>query len=160
MIARAKHSAVLLAAFVLAACGQQQQPVQGFVLPSGDVDAGKAIFVEFGCPQCHTIADSDIEQPPGAQFRVKIGGEVRRVKHYGDLLTSVVNPDHRVSGLYRVQDESGEDYSSPMPEFADTMTVAQMVDLVAFLHSTYEKSAPEYAGRYYGYRGQREGPDQ
>ena len=150
LIARTMRNVVLLATLVLAACGQQQKPVQGFVLPPGDVDKGKAIFVEMGCPQCHSVADTDIEQPADAPFRVKIGSEEHQVKHYGDLLTSIVNPDHRVSGLFREQDESGEAFSSPMPQFTDTMTVAQMVDLVAFLHSTYETSVPGYRGRFYG----------
>ena len=153
VVARTKRNVVLVAAVVLSACSQEQQPVQGFILPPGDIDKGRVIFVETGCPQCHTVADSDIEQPPGSEFHVKIGGEVRQVKHYGDLLTSIVNPDHKVSRVYRVQDESGKDFSSPMPQFAETMTVSQMIDLVEFLHSTYQTSTPEYGGRYYYYYG-------
>ena len=152
LTARIERSVLLLAALVLSACSQEQQPVQGFILPQGDVDKGKAIFVEAGCAQCHTVADSDIEQPPGAAFHVKIGGEGRKVKHYGDLLTSIVNPDHKVSRVFRVEDESGEGFSSPMPKFADTMTVTEMVDLVEFLHSTYQRSVPGYGGRYYYYQ--------
>ena len=141
---------IILGSFTVG-CSKDQRTVEGFVLPPGNVEQGKAAFVEIGCPKCHTVANSDIEQPADASFHVEIGGEVRRVKHYGDLLTSVVNPDHKVSRVYRVQDESGQEFSSPMPKFADTMSVTQLIDLVEFLHSTYTSAVPEYGGRYYYY---------
>ncbi len=142
---------VLITCVAVGGCGETQQPIKGFILPPGDIEKGKTYFVEMGCPTCHTIAESDITQPESAKFHVQLGGETRRVKHYGDLLTSVINPDHRVSGVYRVQDESGKKFSSPMPDFTGQMTVAQLIDLVEFLHSTYSKAQPDYTGHVYNY---------
>ena len=38
-----------------------------------------------------------------------------------------------------------------MPDFRDTMTVTQMIDIVAFLHSTYTRIYPEYLDYSYPY---------
>ena len=37
-----------------------------------------------------------------------------------------------------------------MPDLTETMSVAQLVDVVAFLHGKYEK-LPNYGGKYYYY---------
>ena len=135
----------------LSGCEKAQAPVKGFILPPGDATLGKQAFVEIGCPKCHTVVGANIQQPPSEQFHIELGEDNRRVRHYGDLLTSVVNPDHKVSAAYRVQDESKDEISSPMPKFASTMTVEQMLNIVEFLHQAYEKSQDEYLGHYYYY---------
>lgn len=137
---------------VLAACSEDNPPVKGFVLPEGNVEQGKADFVVLGCPQCHTVADSDIQQPENPDFQVMLGGRLIQVENYGDLLTSIVNPNHRVAPQLRLNDEadSEEGPVSPMPDFTPTMTVAQLIDVVEFLHSTYTQ-LPRYSGRYYHY---------
>ncbi|MGR8948567.1 MAG: c-type cytochrome [Gammaproteobacteria bacterium] len=136
---------------LIASCSDNGEAVRGFVLPKGDVAAGQATFVEIGCPKCHTVAGTDIKQPDGEQFHIQLGGEQTRVKHYGDLLTSVVNPDHKVAKPYQVINEAGKDASSPMPKFVTTMTVEQLVDVVEFLHSSYTSTQPDYLGTYYYY---------
>ena len=149
-----KLSKPLLAATVLlsaVACSNQDGSVRGFVLPKGDVEVGKATFVAIGCPKCHTVAGANIEQPPGEQFHIELGGEQTRVKHYGDLLTSVINPDHKVAKEYQVSKEAGKSDSSPMPKFTSRMTVDQMVDIVEFLHASYTSTQPDYLGPYYYY---------
>lgn len=138
---------------VIAACGDDRPPVEGFVLPEGNIEEGKAAFLSLGCPQCHTVADSDIEQPDDAEHQVRLGGRLIQAEHYGDLLTSIVHPNHRVALQMRQQDNEGnEDGSvvSPMPDFTGTMTVAQLIDVVEFLHSKYTQ-VPKYSGRYYHY---------
>ncbi|WP_162883834.1 c-type cytochrome [Chromatocurvus halotolerans] len=149
----ARYGLVLLFISTLAACSDDRPPVKGFVLPEGDIEQGKAAFLSLGCPQCHTVADSDIEQPENAEFQVRLGGRLIQVEHYGDLLTSIVNPSHRVAPQLRRQDDSGNDEGavvSPMPDFTGTMTVTQLIDVVEFLHSKYTQ-VPKYSGRYYHY---------
>ena len=141
----------VLIALALNACSDQQQSVRGFILPKGDVEVGKATFIAIGCPKCHTVAGTDIQQPPGEQFHIVLGGEQTRIKHYGDLLTSVVNPDHKVAKEYQVSKEAGKTDSSPMPKFTDRMTVDQLVNIVEFLHASYTSNQPEYLGTYYYY---------
>ena len=118
-------------------------------LPDGNVEQGKAAFVTLGCPECHTVADSDIKQPENPDFQVQLGGRFIQVGHYGDLLTSIVNPNHRVAPQLRLNEESDSEKGpvSPMPDFTRTMTVAQLIDVVEFLHSKYTQ-LPRYSGRY------------
>lgn len=156
-VQRARPGLALLLVTALAACSEDRPPVEGFVLPDGDIEQGKAAFVQLGCPQCHTVADSDIKQPEDPDFQVRLGGRLIQVEHYGDLLTSIVNPNHRVAPQMRLQEESGSEGAggnegpvSPMPDFTGDMTVAQLIDIVEFLHSKYTQ-LPRYSGRYYHY---------
>jgi hypothetical protein len=76
-----------------------------------------------------------------------LGGEVLKVKTYGDLVTSIINPSHVISEEYldKLPEIPGTLPESPMPDFTREMTVAEMVDLVAFLHSRYVlKPKPDY----------------
>lgn len=149
----ARHGLAFLFIAVIAACSDDRPPVEGFVLPEGDIEQGKAAFLSLGCTQCHTVADSDIEQPDDAEYQVALGGKLIQVEHYGDLLTSIVNPNHRVAPDMRQQGDTGNEEDtavSPMPDFTETMTVVQLIDVVEFLHSKYTQ-VPKYSGRYYHY---------
>ena len=147
-------SALLLAGlFMLLTACTQDKPVKGFVLPEGDIESGQEVFVAFNCYRCHDIAGIDLPErnfePP---FVVELGGEVLRVKDYGELLTAVVNPDHVISPNYKAKlMQAGKDPNqSPMPYFGDMMTVTELTDLVEFLHAQYSRRAPEYyRGHYY-----------
>jgi len=138
----------------LTACDEQNIPVRGFVLPPGDSAAGKQVFIDHGCYQCHTLPGVDLPQrasnPP---ITVEIGGKVFRVRNYGELLDAVVNPNHIISAKYRMAlgSDARKDIKSPMPNFNETLTVAELIDLVAFLHDQYVKmDPPGYEG--YGFR--------
>jgi len=121
---------------------------RGFHLPDGNIDNGRVAFVQLGCNQCHTVKGVELAKPavPGP-VQVELGGDVLRVKTYGQLVTSIVNPDHVVSRQYR--EKLGD--SARMPDFRNTMTVTQMIDIVAFLHSTYTKIYPQYLDYSYPY---------
>jgi L-cysteine S-thiosulfotransferase len=136
----------------LAACTEEAKPVKGFVLPKGDVAQGEQVFVDFKCHSCHTIPGiefpkTDFEPP----FILEIGGEVYRVKNYGELLTAVVNPDHIISLKYKAMLEQAnrDAIISPMPYYGEEMTVAELIDLVEFLHAQYTKLQPRYYRGYY-----------
>jgi len=136
--------ALLLA---LSACSQEGKPVRGFVLPPGDADQGKQVFLQFKCYRCHEIPDVDLPdrdfEPP---FVVSIGGKVHRVKNYGELMTAVVYPDHVITAKYaRMLEEAGKETGlTPMPYFGDEMTVTELTNLVEFLHGQYERLMPTY----------------
>jgi sulfur-oxidizing protein SoxX len=142
----------LFALLALAACYEDGKPVKGFVLPQGDVAQGEQVFVDFNCHGCHTIPGIEFPEtefePP---FILEIGGEVYRVRNYGELLTAVVNPDHIISPKYKAMLERAdrEVIISPMPYFGESMTVAELIDLVEFLHAQYTKLQPEYYRGYY-----------
>ena len=130
-----------LAIISLAGCEPQPNTGKGFSLPEGDTSIGKTTFIELGCNTCHSIAD--IEQLPSDDKslpHVKLGGSVSTIKSYGELVTSVINPSHKI--LRRKPYNQGtvidEDGSSTMRVYNDVMTVTQLVNLVTFLEDNYE----------------------
>ena len=122
---------------------------RGFVLPEGDIAAGKAAFVEMGCIQCHSVWDVDLPLPEKAPTEglVVLGGGRNLAKTYGQLVTSIMHPSaemHLAEGHY--VDSNG---ASMMPDYTSQMTVEQLVDIVAFLKEHYNVHVPDYSPRYY-----------
>lgn len=116
-------------------------------LPEGDAEIGKAEFVSLGCNNCHVVLNADLPEGDGP-LRVVLGSS-GRLDSYGDLVTSIVNPSHKLSRRY-VPDETAVDDESPMPDYNDVMTVSQLSDLVAFLQQHYQRvERPRYQYRRY-----------
>lgn len=141
-----------IALLALSACNGDAKPVKGFVLPEGDIAQGQQVFVDFKCHACHTIPGVEFpEVEPELPFILDIGGEVYRVKNYGELLTAVVNPDHIISPKYKAMMEKAQREAgmSPMPYRGEDMTVAELIDVVEFLHAQYTKLQPQYYRGYY-----------
>ena len=128
----------LLMALSLTACDVGPNSGRGFSLPEGDISSGRATFLELQCNACHSI--DTIERLAATEYpaiNVRLGGPVTAIKTYGDLVTSVINPSHKITRRYgseRVETESGE---SRMTNYNDVMTVQQLVDLVTFLETNY-----------------------
>lgn len=124
---------VLLVALGLSGCDRS---LQSFSLPVGDVARGEQVFMNMQCLSCHTL--EGYERPAGEhELSIGLGGKVKGLKTYGELVTSVINPSHRLAQGYdrsTIQVE-GE---SVMPVYNDVMTVTELVDLVTFLESHYE----------------------
>jgi hypothetical protein len=76
---------------------------------------------------------------------VVLGGETRRVKTYGELVTSIINPSHILALGYPKELITKGDQSA-MTNFNDTLTVRQLADLVAFLQSRYQLIPPMVPG--------------
>ena len=132
---------------LLAAAGSPRKSGAGFRLPDGDVQRGKAAFTELKCNTCHTVAGTEIPVPNKAYAYVRVvvlGGEVRQVKTYGALVTSIINPSHSLAPGYP-KELITKDNHSAMSNFNDTMTVRQLIDIVAFLQSRYKLVPPEPA---------------
>jgi hypothetical protein len=146
---------LLSAALMLSGCGQDKHELtaDGFVLPQGNPDRGQQVFLDMGCRQCHVVAGLDLPAYDGVSaLEIELGGKRARIKDYGELLTSVINPKHVISEEYQrlLNKEEAERGDTAMPDFNSRMTVAQMIDLVQFLHGRYEQLVPEYRGyRYY-----------
>lgn len=110
-----------------------------FVLPEGNIENGQALFVSYSCTSCHTVRDLDLPAPEAkGPVRVSLGGGVSKLKTYSELVTSVVNPSHQLVKR-RKPGEVSNDGESLMTVYNDTMTVTELVDIVAFLESRYEK---------------------
>lgn len=135
---------LLLPFLLLPSCrNSEKKEARGFRLPEGNVELGKTAFIDLKCHQCHTVAGIDLPKSEApSQISLELGGEVRKVKSYGELVTSITQPQHIVSPDYLAKLNKGEGAASPMPSYNDRMTVTQMANIVTFLHAQYTKAAP------------------
>ena len=131
---------LLVATVGLVACDSGPSGSLGFTLPDGNAEQGKANYIDFGCNSCHVNKEvPQLDTQDAAAISVTIGGETTRIKTYGELVTSVINPSHRVARRKSgdMADDGGE---SKMVTFNDVMTVTELIDLVAFVQSQYSLS--------------------
>lgn len=138
---------------LFASCGDKEQRLgKGFLLPAGDAERGKEAFVELKCNRCHDVAGAGLAAPPGkSAVHFNLGGEVSKVKSYGELVTAITQPQHVIASdhLATLEKEQRDGAVSPMPEFNATMTVRQLGDIVTFLHGHYSQARPEGMDPYY-----------
>jgi hypothetical protein len=126
--------------FALVACGPES-PL-GFSLPDGDAARGREAFLELRCNSCHEVEGLEMAYRAGLA-RVTLGGPTTRIKTNGELVSSIINPSHRIAPRYPEEQVAvnGESLMS-VAYLNDVMTVQQLIDLVAFLQSTYELTPP------------------
>jgi len=80
--------------------------------------------------------------PNPAPFSILLGGHTPRIEAFGDIVTSIVNPSHRLARDYKPL--AGQDGKSPMTAqfLNDVMTTQQLVDIAAFLRVEYDYIPP------------------
>jgi mono/diheme cytochrome c family protein len=132
---------ILLSLPALLASGCAYTPTFGFPIHEGDINAGRQAFIDHRCHQCHSVAGVEMPALAGSPpVMLELGGETQYIRSYAELVTSIINPDHAISERYRDQRlrEGALPLESPMPmPHIGTMTVRQLIDLVAFLDSRY-----------------------
>ena len=130
---------LIILLFLLASCDFGPNSGRGFSLPEGDVEKGRATFVELGCNTCHSVGDIEhvarVEEP---DINIRLGGKVSVVKTYGDLVTSVINPSHKINRHYTKMGIATDENGLKMDVYNEFMTVQQLVDLVTYLESNYQ----------------------
>ena len=135
--------------WTVSGCNQDPTSSAGFRLPDGDANQGREVFLYMQCNECHTIKGLEL---PVMQFAdppyIELGGRVATVKTYGDLVTSVINPSHRLAVGYAKENVS-ENGESNMYTYNRHMTVQELIDLVAFLQSHYDVVPPKFDYRIY-----------
>ncbi|MFT5313938.1 MAG: sulfur-oxidizing protein SoxX [Paraglaciecola sp.] len=142
----------LMLALSLLGCDSGPDSPRGFSLPEGDIAKGETVFMKYQCLSCHSLQGYE-DESIAKEFSqpVMLGGTSSLVKTYGQLVTSVINPSHKLaprsSFLESVTNEAG---NSKMRLFNDVMTVSELVDLVAFLQPKYEVKPIQYTtyGQY------------
>ena len=136
-----KFIGVLLAALLLTGCGPKSS--FGFRLPDGDEDAGRTAFVDLQCNLCHTVIGSQIDGTN--ELAVVLGGDVKRVRSYGELVTSIINPSHKIAqeNIDPALLVNGKSAMESV-ELNKVMTVKQLVNLVAYLQPKYKVPVPKY----------------
>jgi len=138
-----------LGLLALAGCEADRMSEKGFSLPAGDAVRGKDAFLYMHCHECHMIAGEvlpriELADPPF----VELGGTVTRVKTYGELVTAIINPSHKLAKGYPL-DVVSNDGQSKMPVYNGFMTVQELIDIVTFLQPHYEVYVPQYEYRVY-----------
>jgi mono/diheme cytochrome c family protein len=139
------RSVCIFTALSLALTGCAPAPESGraFRLPDGDPIIGKQVFLRLQCHACHTIPRLELPSLDlAAPVTVTLGGPTTQVKTYGQLVTSIINPSHKLIKRYP-QDEISSDGQSFMPTMNEFLTVQQLIDLVAFLQDQYQVVLPE-----------------
>lgn len=129
---------LLLGGVLFEACNQE---AQGFVLPEGDAEVGRATFLALECNQCHSVEDI-AWQGEASDTEIRLGGTTTSIKTYGELVTSIINPSHRIASRYLGEKVMNEQGQSKMEIYNEVMTVQELVDLVTFLKSTYRITTP------------------
>ncbi|MBT8140679.1 MAG: c-type cytochrome [Gammaproteobacteria bacterium] len=122
----------------LTACNTTRQSAVGFSLPQGVVKQGEFVYTTMRCNSCHSLPA--IEQLPdkgGQNISVALGGNGKRLKTDGELVSAIINPSHRITQSYLPQHTDAEGKST-MRKYNEVMTVSQLIDLVSFLQSQYE----------------------
>jgi len=117
----------------LQACNPNPESVKGFSLPQGNAVEGEKVLMKYQCLACHNLDGFAFEmvnkefEPP-----VQLGSTSTRVRTYAELVTSIINPSHKLTNKYR-QALIQQDGVSKMLVFNDVMTVTELVNLVTFL---------------------------
>ena len=146
----AKRLLMFVAALVLlSACDEGKiMSERGFRLPDGNAEAGRDTFLYMQCNQCHTIKGEEMPRLAGYEPYVELGGAVTRVKTYGELITAIINPSHKLAEGY-AKERVSENGVSKMYVYNGFMTVQELTDLVMFLQPHYDVVPPEFHYRVY-----------
>jgi mono/diheme cytochrome c family protein len=124
----------------------------GFRLPDGNADRGLEVFTRLQCHACHSVEGLELRYLGTGAADVKLGGTVTRVKTYGELVTSIINPSHKLAPGYRPDAVSTDGESlMTLARVNDVMTVQQLIDIVAFLQARYEVVPSQYDPYAYVY---------
>jgi hypothetical protein len=137
---------LVLAVFVAgAAGGSEARPGLSYesgsmAFPVGDPDRGRLAFVIYRCTSCHPVSgDAGLPEPVAVGVAPELGGQQAGLKAC-ELAESIVSPSQRVDPAVLARAD-GE--LSPMGDLSETMTVRQLIDLVAYLKSLRSGAEPE-----------------
>jgi sulfur-oxidizing protein SoxX len=109
-----------------------------FTWPAGDPARGWDVFAKYECFSCHEIRGERFPVPKEAG---NVGPELAAMgpaHEAGYFVEAVINPNAVVE---RGKGYEAADGSSKMPSFNDTLTVQELLDLVAYL-KTLRPSPP------------------
>ena len=131
---------ILMTLVLVSACAETTP--KGFSLPPGSAEIGEMVFQDYQCHSCHTVEGLEFDPIEGQildteQLRVALGGEKSDVQTYADLVTSIINPSHRIADGYARDEVTDQEGRSKMVYYNSVMTVEELVDLVTFLETRY-----------------------
>jgi len=104
-----------------------------FALPGGDPAKGRQLFADLECYKCHAIRGENF--PAAGDDAKNVGPELTGMgaQHPAEYFAeSILTPN---AVILDGPGYTGSDGKSIMPSFADSLSVTQLIDLVAFLKS-------------------------
>ncbi|MEB3323593.1 MAG: c-type cytochrome [Synechococcaceae cyanobacterium] len=133
----------VLAAGVLG-CAPDPHSSAGFVLPAGDASRGLTVLVEMRCTACHRVRGHGELPAPTVEPPVPIvlGETWGHPWTDGELVTAIIHPSFRITSRYPAETVRAGNLSR-MGEYADVMTVQDLVDVVSFLQALHQSEAPK-----------------
>lgn len=121
---------------------EKYSSASGLVIGEGDPDEGRANFVKLHCHSCHTVYNITFPpMPTPLRERIPLGGEVAVLPTNGYLATAIVNPSHDLPKRFS-REVTSDRGRSRMADYGDYITIHQLRDLVAFLHTRYRVATP------------------
>jgi Cu/Ag efflux protein CusF len=106
-----------------------------FTMPTGDAAKGRAVFEKFECYYCHQIRGENFPSPTENAPELSQMGPVHPVEFFAE---SIVNPNAVIPKTYRQADGK-----SPMTNFAEKMTVQELIDVSAYVASLKPTGVPK-----------------
>jgi len=104
-----------------------------FTLPPGDASRGRQVFRDLECYKCHTVKTENFPPPSTATGSAGLDltgmGRVHPAEYFAE---SILDPN---AVIVEGPGHTGLDGLSIMPSFVDSLTVRQLLDLVAYLRS-------------------------
>lgn len=112
-----------------------------FSIPPGDPAAGKKVFVTLECYKCHSIKGESFPATPAKQAD-EVGPDLTGMgdHHPAEYFAESILDPNKI--LIEGPGYIGPDGKSKMPEYLESMTLREWVDLVAYLSSLKDPSHP------------------
>lgn len=126
-------SLLIISSLSFANRDENMQPADGLFIPYGDPVAGEKAFTELKCTSCHWVQNKANLNPPVAEKIGPVLGKKQAGYAAGWIANSIISPSHTIA-----VDSNGESDGSElsrMGDFTETMTVRQMIDIVAYIKS-------------------------
>ncbi len=103
-----------------------------FTIPPGDPAAGRKVFIELECFKCHTVKGEFFSAAPAKQAD-EVGPDLTGMgdHHPAEYFAESILHPNKV--LVEGPGYIGPDGKSRMPEYLESMTLREWVDLVAYL---------------------------
>jgi len=101
-----------------------------FRWPIGDPVRGREVFAKLECYSCHEVKGEAFPAPSGPE---KVGPELSQMGPLHDpeyFAEAIINPSATIE---KGKGYEASDGSSKMPSFNDSMSVQELIDLVAYL---------------------------
>ena len=141
---------ILSGSVLLASCSKEQKQPEAdggmaehgmsaswkFTLPQGDPVEGRKMFAQLECYKCHGVKGETF--PAVAAAEKGVGPELSQMAgmHPVEFFAeSVMNPNAVIDPDAKKKGYLGDDGKSKMPDYSDSLTVKQIVDVAAYLVS-------------------------